>query len=147
MAQFSGGHLWHRLSRRRFMTTALATGAALATPGLGATIAEAKAENDNILPNPIKGGSVIGQFPLKHFYFPTIPNPAGIVSNVVSNGTGDPATIRDFQGIVGSADLPPTGKVSGDPLGGALWAADCRFMQGRFLDRDHHLHHGTLVFI
>src|SRR5262249_10990442 len=106
-------------------------------------IAEAHSENDKILPNPIQVGSVIGQFPLKHFYFPTIPNPAGITSNVVSNGTGDPSTIRDFQGIVGSPDLPPTGKVIGDPLGGSFWAADCRFMQGRFVDRDHHVHHGT----
>jgi hypothetical protein len=117
------------------------------TPGLGASAAEAGTENDGTLPNPIKGGSVINHFPLKHFYFPTIPNPAGITSNVVSNGTGDPSTIRDFQGIVGAADLPPTGTVSGDPLGGVFWGADCRFMQGKFIDRDRHEQHGTLAFI
>jgi hypothetical protein len=27
---------------------------------------------------------------------PTILNPAGVTSNVVSNGTDDPSTIRDF---------------------------------------------------
>jgi hypothetical protein len=139
-------HLWQPgLSRRQFIGTALATGAVLAVPGIVTPVAEAK--TDKTLPNAITGGTVINHFALRHFYFPTIPNPAGVTSNVVSNGTGDPSTIRDFQGTVGLADFPPMGRVSGDPLGGLFWAADCRFMQGKFIDRDGHQHRGTLAFI
>jgi hypothetical protein len=139
-------HFWERaFSRRRLLASGLATGAALSLPALAPGIAQAKASA--VLPNPIKGGTVIGSFPLKHFYFPTIPNPAGVTSNVVSNGTGDPSTIRDFKGTVGLSDFPPTGAVSGDPLGGIFWAADIRFMQGKFVGRDNSQHHGTFAFI
>jgi len=139
-------HSWqHAFSRRRFIGTALASSAVLALPALAPAVAHAK--TDKTLPNPINGGTVIGPFGLRHFYFPINPTPLGTVPNVVADGTGDPSTIRDFNGIVGLAEFPPTGAVSGDPLGGAFWAADVRFMQGQFIDRDGHQHRGTLSFI
>jgi hypothetical protein len=139
-------HVWQAaLSRRQFIGTALASGAALALPALAPAVAHAK--TDNTLPNAINGGTVIGPFGQKHFYFPANPTPLGVLTNVVADGTGDPSTIRDFNGIVGLAEFPPTGVVTGDPLGGVFWAADLRFMQGQFIDRAGHQHRGTLSFI
>jgi hypothetical protein len=71
----------------------------------------------------------------------------GLTDHVVSSGTGDPSTIRDFRGTVGLAEFPPTGLVTNDPLGGAVWATDLRFMQGQFVGRDDRRHHGTITFI
>jgi hypothetical protein len=138
-------HFWKRaLSRRRFITTALAGSAALGLPALSPAIAQAAAP---VLPNPINGGTVVGPFGLKHFYFPTNPSPVGPVPNFVSNGSGDASTIRDFRGTVGLAEFPPTGVVTDDPFKGAFWAADLRFMQGSFIGRDNHKHRGTFAFI
>jgi hypothetical protein len=143
--QFRHGHYWrHGFSRRRFLGTALAT---LALPSLAPAVAHA--DSDDKLPNPIKGGTVIGPFGLKHFYFPTNPTPIGVVDNVISDphAPGDPSTIRDFSGIVAGAEFPPTAVVTNDPLGGKLWGADVRFMQGQFVDRTGRTRHGTLAFI
>jgi hypothetical protein len=134
------------LSRRGFIGATLASGAVLALPAI------AKAERtDKTLPNPILGGTLLpGKSSPRPFYFPTRNTPMGpntALEHNVQDGTGDASTIRDFKGIVGLADFPPTGIVSGDPLGGGVWAGDVRFMQGEFIDRDGHPHHGTLSFI
>jgi hypothetical protein len=137
----------HGVSRRRFIGTALASGTALALPLLAPAVAQAK--TDKTLPFPIAGGTVIGPFGLKHFYFPLNPTPIGNVPNTITDPTapGDPSTIRDFNGVVAVAEFPPTGAVTGDPLGGKFWAADVRFMQGQFIDRAGNKHQGTLSFI
>jgi hypothetical protein len=139
--------LWFRgLSRRGFIGAAFASGAALALPAI------AKAERtDKTLPNPILGGTLLPGKPLpRPFYFPTRNTPMGpntALEHNVEDGTGDASTIRDFNGIVGLAEFPPTGVVSGDPMGGAVWAGDVRFMHGEFIDRDGHRHQGTVSFI
>jgi hypothetical protein len=134
-----------RFSRRGFIGAALATGAAFALPA----IADA-ARTDNTLPNPIGGGTLLpGKATPRPFYFPTrdTPNGPNTAPFNVKDGTGDPSTIRDFKGIVGLAEFPPVGTVIGDPMGGAVWAADVRFMDGEFIDRAGHRHQGTLSFI
>lgn len=136
-------HFWDRaLSRRQFLGTAAATGAALALPGLGPVLAEAATTS---VPNPIKGGTQLGPF-FKHFYFPTLVNPVG-ATQVVENGTGDASTIRDFKGQIGVSEFPPTGAASDPFFGGKFWAADVRFMRGVFVGQDNARHHGTLAFI
>jgi hypothetical protein len=114
----------------------------------------AHAKTDKTLPFPIAGGTHIQPAPgvdfgIKHFYFPINPTPIGNVPNTILDSTapGDPSTIRDFNGIVGVAEFPPTGSVTGDPLGGKFWGADVRFMQGQFIDQAGHKHQGTLSFI
>src|SRR5258708_3677160 len=78
-------HFWERaLSRRQFIGTALAGGAALGVPALAPGLAFASTPVDTaVLANPINGGTVIGPFGLKHFYFPANPTPIGNVSNTV----------------------------------------------------------------
>ena len=137
--------LWFRgLSRRGFIGAALATSAALALP----TMADA-ARTEKTLPNPIRGGTLLpGKTSPRPFYFPTRDTPMGpntALDHNVQDGTGDASTIRDFDGIV--AEFPPTGVVSGDPMGGALWAGDVRFMHGEFIDRDGHRHQVSVSFI
>ena len=136
-------HFWERsFSRRRFIGSALASGAVLALPAV------AEARDDMAMPDPIKGGTVL---PFKTtprpFYFPTPNTPMGIAVNNVQDHTGDPSMIRNFKGIVGLAEFPPAGVVTGDPKDGHVWAGDLRFMQGQFIDRTGHLHSGTLAFI
>jgi hypothetical protein len=137
-------HFWDRaLSRRQFLGAAVAGGAALSLPGLVPVVAEAATPAS--LPNPIKGGTQLGPF-FKHFYFPTQPNPAG-ATQVVENGSGDGSTIRDFKGLIGVSEFPPTG-VANDPFfQGKFWAADVRFMKGQYVGRDNARHHGTFAFI
>jgi hypothetical protein len=144
-------HFWDRaLSRRQFLGTALASGAALSLPGLVPVVAEAASASSlpsgPTLPNPINGGT---QLPpgLKHFYFPTAPNPAG-ATKVVADGSGDGSTIRDFKGSIGVSEFPPTGEVISDPFfSGKFWAADIRFMKGLYVGRDNARHRATFAFI
>lgn len=135
-------HFWERaLSRREFLGATFATGAALTLPGLVPAIAQAA----NALPNPIKGGTQLGPF-FKHFYFPTLVNPVG-ATQVVENGSGDGSTIRDFKGVIGVSEFPPTGAASDPFFGGQFWAADLRFMKGLFVSTDGARHRGVFAFI
>lgn len=97
------------------------------------------------MPNPIKGGTQLGPF-FKHFYFPTLANPVG-ATQVVENGSGDGSTIRDFNGVIGVSEFPPTGAATDPFFGGKFWAADIRFMRGLFVGRDNARHHGAVAFI
>ncbi|MDQ6900411.1 MAG: hypothetical protein M3072_13040 [Candidatus Dormibacteraeota bacterium] len=137
-------HFWDRaLSRRGFLGAAVAGGAALTLPGLVPVAAEAA--TTTVVPNPILGGTQLGPF-FKHFYFPTLVNPVGS-TNVVENGKGDAATIRDFKGDIGVAETPPTGVATDPFFGGKFWAADVRFMKGVFVGPDNARHRGTFAFI
>jgi hypothetical protein len=136
-------HFWRRaLSRRRFIGAALASGAAA---GLQVLPPVAEAAQTSVLPNPILGGTSL-PFGMRAFYFPTLANPVGSTM-VVENGSGDASMIRDFKGSVGLVEFPQGGVVSGDPLGGTVWAADIRFMDGQFVGRDNRKHHGSFAFI
>ena len=97
------------------------------------------------LPNPIKGGTQLGPF-FKHFYFPTLANPVG-ATQVVANGSGDGATIRDFNGVIGVSEFPPTGKATDPFFAGEFWAADIRFLKGRYVGKDNTKHRGAFAFI
>jgi len=134
------------VSRRAFIGGLVAGGATLLAPAvLGGEVAQAQPAP--VLPFPIVGGTPIGPFGLKHFYFPTFPNPAGDSNNYVSNGTGDLSTIRDFNGVVGGVEFPPTAPVSGDPFGGMFWGADIRFIKGTYVGRDNREHRAAFAFV
>lgn len=142
-------HFWKRaVSRRRFIGTTLAAGAALSLPAMAPAIAQAK--TDSTLPSALLDGTALpaagGTLKTRSFFFPTLANPLGS-TNVVAQGSGDPSTIGDFSGTLGLVEFPPTG-IADDPVfGGTLWQSDTRFMQGQFIDRKGNTHHGTLVFI
>jgi len=137
-------HFWDRgLSRRQFLGAALAGGAVLSVSGLAPVVAGAAPATP--LPNPIKGGTQLGPF-FKHFYFPTLANPVG-ATQVVANGSGDGATIRDFNGVIGVSEFPPTGKATDPFFAGEFWAADIRFLKGGYVGKDNTKHRGAFAFI
>jgi len=100
----------------------LRPGAALAADPLNAT------------PNPIPGGTTIaGQ--LFHF-FPFGPGQ-------------EPASITDFNGFVGAAEVQGTGTGT-NPDGSTetlLFDIDVRFMRGVFVGKDGAIHKGTFGFL
>ena len=121
------------VSRRRFIggtATVLGTvlGASVLRPGA------ALAKSFNATPNPIPGGTEIGG-QLFHFLFP---------------GPGqEPATITDFNGFVGVADVQGTGTAT-NPDGSTetlLFDTDVRFMKGVYVGKDGAIHKATFGFI
>lgn len=125
-------HFWERaaLTRRKFLSSAaLAGGAALTSPLWAAKLAEAApfAEAD---PSHIPGGTTLPFQPTPfHFYFP---------------GAGDIATITDFEGVVGVADIPFTGSTH---VGALQWKADVRFMKGTYVGTEGDTRTGAFAFI
>ena len=64
-----------------------------------------------------------------------------------ASGT-EPATITDFRGKIGLADLGGTGVgVTDGQRESLLHAADVRFMSGRYVGVDNRRHEGTFVFV
>jgi hypothetical protein len=134
-------HFWQRaLSRRQFVRVAggtAATGLALGSTVLGPGLSRAWA-GTSTLPLPIKGGIQ-----------PFGPNTE--VFHLFLPGQGnEPSTIRDFNGLVGLANVAGTGtgtkKKSGESKELAF-DVDCRFMQGKYVGRDRLVHTGTFGFV
>lgn len=70
-------------------------------------------------------------------------NTPGPADSVVPGRGGVPATITDFNGFVGVAQVTGTGT---DNRGNALlWRTDVRFMQGTYRGVDGNLHQGTFA--
>ena len=140
-------HFWHRaMSRRQFFkvgaaATAVAVGSRLWMPEIAHAAAPTGAA-----PNPIPGGTILGPFGLRHFYFPTA-NPFGGLT--IESGQGDPATITDFNGFVGVGEF--TGGTGTGTLNGQsapnFWAADVRFMTGEYIGVDGRHRQGTFAFV
>jgi hypothetical protein len=127
-------HAHHPLvSRRRFIG---GTVSALGTV-LGASVLRpraALAKTQNATPNPIPGGTTVGG-QLFHF-FPFGPGQ-------------EPASITDFNGFVGVADVQGTGTAT-NPDGSTetlLYDTDIRFMKGVYVGKDGAVHKGTFGFI
>src|SRR5437870_3064381 len=121
------------VSRRRFIggtASAIGTvlGASILRPGA------ALAKTQNAAPNPIPGGTEVGG-QLFHFLF---------------FGQGlEPASITDFNGFVGVADVQGTGTAT-NPDGSTetlLYDTDIRFMKGVYVGKDGAVHKGTFGFI
>jgi len=123
----------HRLSRRAFIGgAAAATGATLGSGLLSP--AAALAWNSQPAPKPTTGVSNIN----------------GIDFHVTFFGPGvDPASITDFKGVVGVADVRGTGTAR-NPDGSVetlLFDTDMRFMKGVYVGQDGGIHRGTFGFV
>jgi hypothetical protein len=74
----------------------------------------------------------------------------GLDFHVTSFGPGvDPATITDFNGSVGVADVQGTGTAT-NPDGSTetlLFDTDMRFMRGAYVGQDGRVHKGTFGFV
>jgi hypothetical protein len=132
---------WQRaISRRTFVGGALgATGIALTSGLWQSAIARAAVGTGaagSAAPRPIPGGTQIDPFGFFHFFFPGHGN--------------EPASITDFNGHVGAADVVGTGTGT-DPDTGDLipltFDCDMRFMSGEYVGLDGISHHGTFGFI
>lgn len=98
------------------------------------------------MPKPIPGGSELGDpMPFIHMYLPT-PTIAPPGAPTISERTGDPSTIFDFNGTVGVFE--PFGGTGTDGDGNTLyWAADVRFMKGQYVDVNGQTNDGAFAFL
>jgi hypothetical protein len=121
------------LSRRGFVAGTAGAGAALGASLLvpGRALAT---KPPNAAPNPIPAGEIVfGQ--LFHVYF---------------FGPGKmPATITDFNGFVGVAQVQGTGTATNpnNTTETLLFDTDMRFMQGVYVGQDGANHQGTFGFV
>jgi hypothetical protein len=130
-----------RLSRRQFVLTATGTAAGV-TLGVSLRHAPAAAASTPGTPRPIPGGFVAGDT-LFHVFAPGFPNS--------DPADAEPATITDFDGVVGLAYLDgmctrtntKTGEVRRLPFSDV----DMRFMAGVFRGTDGRVHQGTFGLI
>ena len=121
------------VSRRRFIGgTATVLGTVLGASVLRPSAALAKGYNAT--PNPIPGGTDVG----------------GQLFHFLSFGPGlEPASITDFNGFVGVADVQGTGTAT-NPDGSTetlLFDTDMRFMKGVYVGKDGAIHKATFGFI
>jgi hypothetical protein len=121
------------LTRRGFLGSAAGATGAVLGGGLLMPLA-GRAESADATPKPIPGGTTVGG-QLFHFY---------------GFGPGqEPASITDFEGVVGVADVRGTGTAT-HPDGTKetlLFDTDMRFMKGHYVGKDRALHKGTFGFV
>lgn len=139
------------LSRRHFLRAGL--GAAVASMGLPRVAWAARprvlAAQTGGMPNPIPYTTDAGDLGTFHLYLPT-PAMAPAGDPTIEDGAGDPSTITDFDGTVGVFEpLGGTGlATNADGTAAEMyWAADVRFMDGKYMDVDGKEQEGTFAFI
>jgi hypothetical protein len=122
------------LSRRGFINGAGVAVAALAGAGVVSPTRMLAAKPVNATPKPIPNGMTIG----------------GQLFHVIFFGPGrEPATITDFNGFVGVAEVQGTGTAT-NPDGSTetlLFDTDMRFMKGVYVGQDGAVHKGTFGFV
>jgi hypothetical protein len=141
-------HVWQRaLARREFMRVAAGTaGLALGSRLWMPLLAQAAPSSSSIAPKPIPGG---GQpfgpgTEVFHNYAPPVdPQIGGLPWPEL-----DLSQITDFKGAMAVARIQGTGTLTQGAVitQGALYDADMRFMQGRYVGVDGEEHQGTFGF-
>ena len=121
-------------SRRGFLGGAGVAAAAMAGAAMVSPTRMLAAKPVNATPNPIPNGFVVG----------------GQQFHVYGFGPGmEPATIADFNGFVGVADVQGTGTATNpdNTTETLLFDTDMRFMKGVYVAKDGAVHKGTFGFI
>lgn len=149
--------LWERFQEKWLSRRNLIRGAARTAAGAGLVLGsglrlpafaqEAAQESCPDLPRPIPH---ISSPPGAHFFFPGPVNGAPSTDPHFPNAGFDPATITDFNGMIGNADLFFTGTGTRLDTGDSAtygFHTDWRFMAGVFIGVDGLQHNGTLSFI
>jgi len=150
------------VSRRRFV--GITAGAASGVLGAGLWT-PARGERDDDDDKRTAGRPCPEQNPIPHlnqavigiggfrFFFPgpIDGSPAATDPEPPPQKAGrDPSTIFDFDGVVGQADLNLTGTGTDTTTGASAqygFHTDMRFMMGKFVGTDGHLHRGAFAFI
>lgn len=137
-------HFWQRaLSRRGFLASSAGVTAAIAGVNLWMPAVARAHERDDpdkrtrAMPRPIPGGLMLGGT-LFHVFLPSVDHNA------------EPSTITDFDGTIGFADITGAGTAEDTRSGHKhrlLFDVDVRFMKGRFVATDGHVHRGAFAFI
>src|SRR5207253_11376523 len=127
-------HELHRMSRRAFMGGAAGAAGVVAGAGLLRPGAAFGVKPSNAAPKPTTNTT----------------NVNGTDFHVTFFGPGvDPASITDFNGFVGVADVQGTGTAI-NPDGSTetlLFDTDMRFMSGVYVGQDGAVHKGTFGFV
>lgn len=127
-------HHSHGVSRRGFIGAAAGTAGVVLGAGLLTPTAAAAERGSDPTPRPIPKGTTIN----------------GVTFSFQPFGPGmEPASITDFHGFVGVADVQGTGMAT-NPDGSTetlLFDTDMRFMHGSYIARDGRLHKGTFGFV
>jgi hypothetical protein len=125
-------HARHALSRRAFIGSMGATGAAVGVGLLSRTALATKPSN--AAPKPTANTITVG----------------GKTFHLTLFGPGiDPSSINDFNGFVGVADVQGTGTAT-NPDGSTetlLFDTDMRFMSGVYVGVDGAVHKGAFAFV
>jgi len=149
------------VSRRRFFGVSAGTAGALLGSALWTPAQSERDDDDDERTrsrcpeqNPIRH---VNQVPIAiggfRFFFPgpIDGSPAGTDPELPAQKPGrDPSTIFDFDGFVGQADLNLTGTGTDTTTGVSAhygFHTDMRFMAGRFVGTDGHVHRGAFAFI
>jgi len=127
-------HAPHGLSRRGFFGAAAGTAGVVLASGLLTPSAAAAEDEGDPSPRPIPKGTTIN----------------GVTFSFQPFGAGlEPASITDFHGFVGVADVQGTGTAT-YPDGSTetlLFDTDMRFMKGSYIAKDRRVHRGTFGFV
>jgi hypothetical protein len=142
--------VWQQpLSRRQFTRTAAGTAVVGATLGAGVwrpRLAHARQPHE---PIPIPGGSPTIQTIFGQTFHVFGPGPSAGVG--VDPIDAEPATITDFNGLVGLAYLNGTVRQINTTTGEIrilpFLGTDIRFMKGVFRDTTGQLHHGAFALV
>jgi hypothetical protein len=124
------------LSRGQFLRRGAAAVGGLATFGLADPLTALAKGGGTGTPNPIPGG----------FDANFQPVPSDPLVHVLPPGIGfEIATITDFNGVVGAAEIRGTAHGSD----GSTWDfdTDMRFMQGHYVDTTGRMRNGSFGFI
>jgi hypothetical protein len=124
------------LSRGQFLRRGAAAVGGLATFGLADPLTALAKGGGTGMPNPIPGG----------FDANFQPVPSDPLVHVLPPGIGfEMATITDFNGVVGAAEIRGTAHGSD----GSTWDfdTDMRFMQGPYVDTTGRMRNGSFGFI
>ena len=124
-------HFWPRaLSRRQFIgASAAATAGALTAPVWMPALVDAAANDPTPIPQTIA---------------------PGLPFHVVGPGAGEPATITNFEGVVGVAAVGGQGTASNVITGARerlLFDVDNRFMRGRYVGTGGQTYQATFAFV
>ena len=131
-SQIHTHHIHNVLSRRAFIGSM--AGAAGAAVGAGLFPTSVLAKTSNAAPKPTANQTTIN----------------GLAFSLTFFGPGiDPASITDFNGFVGVADVQGTGTAT-NPDGSTetlLFDTDVRFMSGVYVGQDGQVHKGQFGFV
>jgi hypothetical protein len=139
---------FHKLSRRQFLKSGAVVMGTSAMPSIFQSAFFGKGSPGSGIPSQINTFSPILADPAAFgieipFHLPVEIDPFLGVFDPVA----DPSTMTDFNGTIGVVEIEGISSATDNSDGvQRVWAADVRFMQGRYKDREGNMQYGTHAF-